>query len=91
MTHPRPNITVNVDVTNPGQFFACCGLLELADRLWPGAQGWFERATFHVESDRTFDQLLRAITEADLIQVEPENDAASPIHSPTQLIFDRNE
>ncbi len=24
--------------TNPGQFFACCGLLELADRLWPGAE-----------------------------------------------------
>ena len=25
--------SVAVDVTNPGQFFACCGLLELADRL----------------------------------------------------------
>jgi len=35
MPHPEPNITVNVDVTNPGQFFAYCGLLELADRLWP--------------------------------------------------------
>jgi len=34
-------ITVAVDPTNPGQFFACCGLLELADRLWPGAEGWF--------------------------------------------------
>jgi CRISPR-associated protein Csb3 len=42
MTHAKPNITVNVDVTNPGQFFACCGLLELADRLWPGAEGWFD-------------------------------------------------
>lgn len=35
------SITVSVDPTNPGQFFACCGLLELADRLWPGAEGWF--------------------------------------------------
>lgn len=34
-------ITVSVDPTNPGQFFACCGLLELADRLWPGAEGCF--------------------------------------------------
>jgi len=42
MSHAKANITVNVDVTNPGQFFACCGLLELADRLWPGADGWFE-------------------------------------------------
>ena len=35
-------IRITVDPTNPGQFFACCGLLELADRLWPGAEGWFE-------------------------------------------------
>jgi CRISPR-associated protein Csb3 len=35
-------IRVPVDPTNPGQFFACCGLLELADRLWPGTEGWFE-------------------------------------------------
>ncbi len=41
MTLPEPSIRVNVDPTNPGQFFACCGLLELADRLWPGAEGWF--------------------------------------------------
>jgi CRISPR-associated protein Csb3 len=36
-------IRVRVDPTNPGQFFACCGLLELADRLWDGAEGWFEK------------------------------------------------
>ncbi len=41
MNAHEPNIRVKVDVTNPGQFFACCGLLELADRLWPGAEGWF--------------------------------------------------
>lgn len=40
---PEASITVAVDPTNPGQFFACCGLLELADRLWPGAEGWFEK------------------------------------------------
>ena len=27
------NIPIPVDLTSPGQFFACCGLLELADRL----------------------------------------------------------
>lgn len=32
-------IRIPVDVTNPGQFFACCGLLELAARLWPDATG----------------------------------------------------
>lgn len=33
MSLPEPSITIKVDVTNPGQFFACCGLLELADRI----------------------------------------------------------
>ncbi len=42
MNSATPSFSVNVDPTNPGQFFACCGLLELADRLWPGAEGWFE-------------------------------------------------
>jgi len=42
MSDKEPNIKIPVDLTNPGQFFACCGLLELADRLWPGAEGWFE-------------------------------------------------
>lgn len=41
-------IRINVDPTNPGQFFACCGLLELADRLWPGAEGWFDGGEFCV-------------------------------------------
>jgi CRISPR-associated protein Csb3 len=40
---PEPTICVRVDPTNPGQLFACCGLLELADRLWRGAEGWFDR------------------------------------------------
>lgn len=41
-THPvEPTIRIPVDVTNPGQFFACCGLLELAARLWPGTTGRF--------------------------------------------------
>jgi CRISPR-associated protein Csb3 len=41
---------VKVDLTNPGQFFACCGLLELADRMWGGAEGWFEpnQGAFHL-------------------------------------------
>lgn len=42
MKVPDPNFSVKVDVTNPGQFFACCGLLELAHRIWPGAEGWFD-------------------------------------------------
>jgi len=50
-----PSFSVSVDVTNSGQFFACCGILELAHRLWPGAEGWFDkyRSMFVVYSQRT--------------------------------------
>ncbi|MEX2118177.1 MAG: type I-U CRISPR-associated protein Cas8c [Pirellulales bacterium] len=39
-------VCIDIDPTNPGQFFACCGLLELADRSWNGAEGWFDTYTF---------------------------------------------
>jgi CRISPR-associated protein Csb3 len=43
MKRPEPTIRLRVDPRNPGEFFACCGLLELADRAWKGgAEGWFE-------------------------------------------------
>ncbi len=62
MNNPKPSIRVKVDVTNPGQFFACCGLLELADRLWPGAEGWFEETVFLLHVPReTPHSLLKAI------------------------------
>jgi CRISPR-associated protein Csx14 len=41
MTEPDSAFRVHVDPRNPAEFFACCGLLEIADRLWDGAEGWF--------------------------------------------------
>lgn len=46
MSLPSANMVVAVNLANPGQFFACCGLLELADRIWPGTEGWFEQGHF---------------------------------------------
>ncbi len=43
---PTAAIRLRMEPTNPGQFFACCGLLELAHRLWGGAEGWFEGPEF---------------------------------------------
>jgi CRISPR-associated protein Csx14 len=77
MKTPEPTFSVNVDVTNPGQFFACCGLLELAHRFWPvdgkwlGCEGWFEKGTFHVtapsgeQSDALTDALAHCALEPD--------------------------
>lgn len=44
-------IRIRVDPANPGQFFACCGLLELADRLWAGAEGWFGDGSFCIKTN----------------------------------------
>lgn len=52
MTNTDPTIRLAVDPSNPGQFFACCGLLELADRLWAGAEGWFEGRHFCLQPIR---------------------------------------
>jgi len=64
------SLRVNVELTNPGQFFACCGLLELADRLAPGAEGWFEGGEFRIECDpaklATIKQLLQALIDCPL-------------------------
>jgi CRISPR-associated protein Csb3 len=56
-------IRIKVDPTNPGQFFACCGLLELADRLWHGAEAWFEKEgrKFCISAKGTLNQVLDAL------------------------------
>jgi CRISPR-associated protein Csb3 len=79
MTLPEPDITINVDVTNPGQVFACCGLLELADRLWPGAEACFEGDRFRVSCGGDLPELLRQISAVTMEQLEPKNDTASPL------------
>ena len=58
MNTPKANFQVPVDLTNPGQFFACCGLLELADRLWPGAEGWFRGGQFNLNCAGNLRTLL---------------------------------
>ena len=74
-------IRVNVDPTNPGQFFACCGLLELADRLLPGAEGWFEAKgqEFCVATEGPLKDLIGAFTQTRFLQVDPDDITASPI------------
>lgn len=48
MKGPSPNFSIPVDPSNPGQFFASCGLLELAHLVWPGAEGWFTENFFQI-------------------------------------------
>ncbi len=57
MKTPESSFSVHVDATNPGEFFACCGLLELAGRLWDGVTARFRRDDFVIESPRTSEGL----------------------------------
>jgi CRISPR-associated protein Csx14 len=71
-------ICLDVDLTNPGQFFGCCGVFELAQRLWPGATAHFEGARF-VVSDGDLDQLVSKSVQAQLEVLEPANLTSSPL------------
>jgi CRISPR-associated protein Csx14 len=79
MNDPKPAIRVAVDPTNPGQFFACCGLLELADRLWPGAEGWFEDGHFCIACAGELLALMQAIRAMEIGQIDAGNDTSSRI------------
>lgn len=80
MTIPAPAIRLAVDPTNPGQFFACCGLLELADRQWPGAEGWFTDGRFFIASRASsLTKLLTTVTTTVLSPSDPSDELSSPI------------
>jgi CRISPR-associated protein Csb3 len=80
MSKTAANITIPVDLSNPGQFFACCGLLELADRLWPGADGWFQdegpRSSFRIAASEGA-VLQELLTTAQQIQFEVGDESES--------------
>lgn len=54
---------LNVNPNNPGQFFACCGLFELVNRLWPGAEGWFEGQQFQANCEGSLNLVLDALAD----------------------------
>ena len=72
-------IRVNVDPINPGQFFACCGLLELADRLWDGAKAGLKGERSASRRGGGLAELIGPVTEIGLTQLDPDDNTASPI------------
>jgi CRISPR-associated protein Csb3 len=85
MSNPSPAIRVAVDPTNPGQYFACCGLLELADRLWKGAEAWFESGEFCIapihEEGCDLPSLLSVIRNTPFVKDNPldEEETIAPL------------
>lgn len=72
-------IRLEVDLANPGQFFGCCGVFELAQRLWPAAVAHFDGQSFTV-SDGGLEQLVTETSRAPLDVVDPSNQTSSPLH-----------
>jgi CRISPR-associated protein Csb3 len=70
---------VQVDASNPGQFFGCCGLFELAFRMDPDATAHFEGSEFVVTCHPTLEGVLAALTACVQKQLEPDNNTSSPI------------
>ncbi|WP_038171088.1 type I-U CRISPR-associated helicase/endonuclease Cas3 [Verrucomicrobium sp. BvORR106] len=81
----NPTITLDVNPTNPGHYFACCGLLELAARLSPNSVGWFQQliATggwrFHLANTTTIADLLEKVVKAEINALDPDDATASAL------------
>lgn len=71
-------IRLDVDLTNPGQFFGCCGVFELVQRLWPRATAHFEGASF-VVSEGDLSKLVTATSQAPLEALERTNQTSSAL------------
>jgi CRISPR-associated protein Csb3 len=79
MSEHNHTIRVRVDATNPGQFFACCGLLELAGRISSCAEGCFEANQFVINRAPSQESLIDHIIAARLVKLDPDDTTASPI------------
>lgn len=95
MSETTQTIRIRVDVTNPGQFFACCGLLELASRLSaaknPPVQGCFEgRHSFLLMNAPALMAIIKAAADAELTAKTPTDRPQTPlwIGSPFNLLVD---
>jgi CRISPR-associated endonuclease/helicase Cas3 len=80
---PTPSATLALNPANPGHYFACCGLFELAARLSRDALAWFERTDgsyrFHIAHTSSLTDLLKKVTDAEITMLDPEDNTASPI------------
>jgi hypothetical protein len=85
MSNPGASLSVRVDVTNPGQFFACCGLLEVAHRLWRkgGVESWFADSRFWLArtdgQPASMAELVNAVIECDRQPVPIDDRKTDPI------------
>ena len=84
-TTPATEFRFDLDATNPGQFFACCGLFELASVDCNVVEAWFEPGVFVIRlaapsaSHPSAAALILNIADAHLETLESDDATASPI------------
>jgi len=99
---PEATITIPVDLNNPGEFFACCGLLELAQRLTESGSrvlGWFEnvdslRSHFSVSALKngdplTLEEIIESLKKCGISTINPvSKEGPVLLGSPFNIILD---
>lgn len=84
-TTPTTELRFDLDATNPGQFFACCGLFEFASRCYDGVEAWFEPSVFAIRvadlstTLPSATSLIVSIADAHLEALDADDETASPI------------
>ena len=75
-------IRVSVDLTNPGQFFACCGLFEIAERMGNGARAWFEPGLFFLNAPAvtTLGGLVACAVASTIEDLNPNDKYGTPLN-----------
>jgi CRISPR-associated endonuclease/helicase Cas3 len=96
-------ISLHVDIANPGQYFACCGVFELVSRLAQDALAHFEQdavskqwhfvITNAVTPDReiiTLQSLIKKFIAAQITAIEPDDAPLTPlsISAPFNFLLD---
>lgn len=82
-------IRLDIDLTNPGQFFGCCGVFELAQRLWPRATAYFDGTQFAVSEGELSDLVMRvAGTPLEVLEVANQTSSALRLAEPFDLRLD---
>lgn len=82
---PKPSYVIDVNDANPGQFFACCGLLELSHRLWPGSEGWFEQGRFLISSPGSHGTIRCLLQQLAKAKATPQRGSIDPKLPPIHL------
>jgi len=72
-------VSLALDPANPGHYFACCGLFELASRLYPEATARFDGNRFIIHAPTTLESLFEVITSSDIAAVYEDDRPLTPI------------